>query len=376
VSWFQLGEPEMRPPPPAIDPRSPSEFERGASLRGWLAIFVGNLLLFALVLGAAEVGLQLLIAHPFAVPEGRLLEILRQLYIEQRGYIQYDPDCAAFDEVLTYTLRPGTCTFANSEFSHAYFVNELGVRDDERSLRAPEIVVLGDSFAMGWGVAAQETFPELLEARVGVPVLNAGISSFGTARELMLLERIDTSRLRVLVLQYSDNDFEENATFRGFAGHLPTRSRDAYDELVAQRRRAERYWFGRHTARVVRTLLRRLTRSLRPVSSSAPQTRFGHGDVEVEAFLDPLLRTPVDLRGVEIVVVELLSRGAPDAEFVETLASWIADDRAGGLHLQPLDLSGVLQPEHQLRLDDHLNPLGHRVVAEAILASPVFAEWR
>ena len=81
-------------------------------------------------------------------------------------------------------------------------MNRLGLRDDEASLRAPAVVVLGDSYAMGWGVAQDETIAEVIERETGLRALNAGIASYGTVREMRLLDRIDTSRLRYLVIQY------------------------------------------------------------------------------------------------------------------------------------------------------------------------------
>ena len=51
--------------------------------------------------------------------------------------------------------------------------------------------MLGDSYAMGWGVEQGESFPEILEAATGLRVLNAGVPSYGTPRELLMLERLD-----------------------------------------------------------------------------------------------------------------------------------------------------------------------------------------
>jgi hypothetical protein len=87
------------------------------------------------------------------------------------------------------------------------------LRDDEESLFSPEIVVVGDSQAMGWGVSQDLTFSSLLENALGKPILNAAISSYGTARELKILERIDLSNLKFLIIQYSDNDYRENRTY-------------------------------------------------------------------------------------------------------------------------------------------------------------------
>jgi len=99
------------------------------------------------------------------------------------------------------------------EFDVVYRVNAAGLRGDDRALAAPALVVLGDSFALGWGVAEDEAFPQQLARRLGVRVLNAGVPSYGTARELLLLRRLDRSALRVLVVQYAWNDRAENRSY-------------------------------------------------------------------------------------------------------------------------------------------------------------------
>src|SRR5262245_1272614 len=85
----------------------------------------------------------------------RLLRMARSYHLNQeRRLIQFQPECATYDPGLTYTLIPSSaCTVASREFSVEYRANRLGLRDDDASLVKPEIVVLGDSHAMGWGVA-------------------------------------------------------------------------------------------------------------------------------------------------------------------------------------------------------------------------------
>jgi len=53
----------------------------------------------------------------------------------------------------------------------------------------------------------------VLGGLTGLRTLNAGISSYATAREIALLDRLDTSRLKCHVIQYAHNDLEENASF-------------------------------------------------------------------------------------------------------------------------------------------------------------------
>ena len=54
--------------------------------------------------------------------------------------------------------------------------------------------MLGDSHAMGWGVEQEEALPQVLARKSGRKVLNAAVSSYGTVREMLMLDRLDTSR--------------------------------------------------------------------------------------------------------------------------------------------------------------------------------------
>ena len=51
------------------------------------------------------------------------------------------------------------------------------------------IVVLGDSHAMGWGENDGDTFSSILEHKINRPVYNLAVSGYGTARELIRLEK-------------------------------------------------------------------------------------------------------------------------------------------------------------------------------------------
>ena len=126
-------------------------------------------------------------------------------------------------------------------------MNSLGVRDDEASLASPRIIVAGDSYAMGWGVDQEKTFAQLLEKETGTRVLNAGISSYGTAREMALLKRVDLSRLAFLIIQYSDNDYIENKGFVHFGRKLPILSEAEYQQIVSDHMWRTDYYFGKRT---------------------------------------------------------------------------------------------------------------------------------
>ena len=154
----------------------------------------------------------------------------RHVDIHTRNIIQYQSECAQYDEFLYYTLRPGTCIFKNEEFETTVHVNSLGLRDDEISLESPEIVFLGDSMTMGWGVQQDETFPQVFESISGLKTLNSGGVGYGTVRQLRLLKRLKLDRARYVFIQYSNNYFEENEAFFE-DGFLEISSQEKYSEL-------------------------------------------------------------------------------------------------------------------------------------------------
>lgn len=311
--------------------------------------------------------MALLLAHPPRVPALRTLA--REYYGGfDRAIIQMDPRSARYDPELFYTLRPGRFVFAQREFAHEFRVNSLGVRDDEAALDAPEIVVLGDSVAMGWGVAQDETFAAIIGRATGRRVLNAAVSSYGTVREMRLLERVDRRRLAWLVVQYNANDVGENRLFlqRGNV-HVPG-SRERFD-AISRRYAAKRvYYPGKYAWES----WRRLTRAVRDrVSPRAPRGPAPTADEEAEAFLNALLHAgSVDLERVGLVIAEITGEGAP-ATMLAALRPRLAraDLPAGVRTARLVDVGARLGPDDFHVLDDHPNALGHRAIAEAVLAA-------
>jgi len=142
----------------------------------------------------------------------RVLSILRQYFKERdRATVQFEPECFRYDAEVTYTLkRQSSCTVVNREHKVEYRSNRQGLRHSDSALERPSIVVLGVSFAMGWGVAQSESFPKVLEPELKLPVLNAAKSSYGTAREFAMPARLQLPDVPVVVIQYCNNDFAEN----------------------------------------------------------------------------------------------------------------------------------------------------------------------
>lgn len=100
-------------------------------------------------------------------------------------------------------------------------INAKGLRDPldfpyEKPPGTLRIVSLGDSFTMGYEVAVEETFSQVMEARLraaGYPVevLNAGVSGYSNAEALLYLER-ELLRYQpdVVMLSFFGNDLVDN----------------------------------------------------------------------------------------------------------------------------------------------------------------------
>lgn len=117
----------------------------------------------------------------------------------------------------------GWWTQEDREFLVPVQINRQGLRDVERDYAKPEgvfrILVLGDSFVEAMHVPLAATFARLLEQQLNVlgaariEVVSAGVSGYGTASELLYLQR-EGKRYQpdlVLLAFYPGNDVKNNS---------------------------------------------------------------------------------------------------------------------------------------------------------------------
>jgi hypothetical protein len=338
--------------------------KRRRLLRALLLVAVNVLVPLALVEGV----IVTMLASPSlsAASPAPVLRLLQQVYRHfNRSLIQYEPACARYDAELAYILRSGSCVFENLEFRTEVQINRLGLRDTDAALAAPEIIVLGDSHAMGWGVGQNETIARVLEAQLGTPVLNAAMSSYGTVREARLLNRLDTSQTRALVVQYSDNDLPENRTFRDAGNHLPVMSEREYDSIVEHYRASTRYYPGKYVFRL-------FMKGLRLEAPDPGNVSRGVATPEEEAalFLNALLNgTRARLDQVALLVVFEINQSSAGREaFTDALAATRnrAEYPAWVRTLVTIDTASLLSPDDFYVLDDHMKASGHRKVASRV----------
>ena len=123
-----------------------------------------------------------------------------------------------YSEVYGWEPVPGVTASVDGQRTT---INGRGLRGAEhplaRSGRRTRVMLLGDSVAFGYGVADEQTFAALLEAR-GYEVVNLAVPGYGTDQELLRLERVGIAFAPdVLLLHFClHNDFVDNASSKYF----------------------------------------------------------------------------------------------------------------------------------------------------------------
>lgn len=168
-----------------------------------------NLLLVAATL-AVIAGVGELALRASAVPGDR---------VERDGAVKYRFNPYRGDGVLGYTLRPSwQAVHEHDDYRVTVHTNELGLRGGpavaEKAAGVYRVLVLGDSFAFGFGVEDDETFSALLQEELPVPagferveVLNAGVAGWSTDHQwLFLATRGFALEPDLILLAMTEND--------------------------------------------------------------------------------------------------------------------------------------------------------------------------
>ncbi len=148
--------------------------------------------MFRIAASAASTGLALLIALPLLSH----CNSTKPIYLEEPGW-EDTGHRYLYDEDLGWRNIPGWRD--GTTRGAKLHINSKGLRDREYPYKKPagtkRILVLGDSYAWGYGVANEEAFGHLLEQNLkktnGVhkwEVLNGGVSGYGTDQAYLWLQ--------------------------------------------------------------------------------------------------------------------------------------------------------------------------------------------
>jgi hypothetical protein len=159
----------------------------------WLAVAAATLTLL-------EIGTLLLV-------RGGYLGSPPPRYADTGFWRGHDQEFGVWHEPNARTQHTGKC------FSAHYTTNSVGARDIERvrTSDASRVIVLGDSFLEGWGVAASRRVSNLLERATGREHLNFAMSHFSPYQQLIVYERLasDFEHDAVIASLAPINDFRD-----------------------------------------------------------------------------------------------------------------------------------------------------------------------
>lgn len=168
------------------------------------------------------------------------------------------------DRELGWAKRRGESTRkVTGEFDVTFAVNALGLRDDaDLTLAKPagtrRVLVVGDSFVLGYTVDRHDHFVDLVEAalqadpkpeRGAVQVLNGGTEGYSNDQELLWLRREGFAfQPDVVVACFFQNDVWMNGQASYTGNPKPRLAPDGRVEPAADVVPPPRGWLARHTA--------------------------------------------------------------------------------------------------------------------------------
>lgn len=291
----------------------------------------------------------------------KLQNSIGYLYIQgDRKIMQYQEGCGQYNPDLGYTLKPGKFIFTEIEYSNKYQINALGVRDAEESLTVPKIVFLGDSYTVGWGVDQTETFVKQLEHRIKLKTLNTAIPSYGTVREMLMLRKVDKSKLKCLIIQYCSDDYDENRLFF-INGNRPQIMRaEIFKNLAVRHSRAKSYFPGKY--------LRLKIKKRIDEWKLRQEKRAGENPLnDVDLFIHVLKQNEDMLVNLPLIIFEMNGINQSNQFTNELKRKAAGTDQPSFIRdMTILDMSQYLEDQHFYVLDSHLTATGHFIVADIL----------
>lgn len=146
-----------------------------------------------------------------------------EFYFYERQLRKFDKDLLKplpNEPILQYKMIPSSDFFWHGKIH--YKINSYGLRDYEYDLNKNDgyrIVVLGDSYAFGWGVDMADTFPKILESALkkkgyDVQVINAAVYGYNTQQEVLYFKKEILGRYKpdLVIISYVLNDTRVQGT--------------------------------------------------------------------------------------------------------------------------------------------------------------------
>ncbi len=342
-----------------------------------------SLISFLAITFLAETTCLLLLHHPKAIPRP-LLNTFRYYYNNyDRDILQYNKIISRYDPTLFYRMIGNNRSlFSNIEFSDSIVTDSNGMRNDSQAAGKAAILCLGDSYTLGWGLQQNESYPARLQDILQKPVLNTGMSSYGTIREVASVRPLEKSGVSTIVIQYCNNDAGENQAYTNDHFHLNVSPETAYDSAVDFLHWSNLYFPGKCVCTLTKYFLgeqlgawlkRAAAGSRNQTSDQAAEVEGYHS--EARWFIDILKHSGWDLGRIHVFVFDICDYQELTGKFVSALEQELTKPENTMLkdHIHPLHIEQLLTPEDYYILDEHVRPSGAaklaRFVAGAINAA-------
>lgn len=314
-------------------------------LLGYSFIFIINYLLISLFVFSFSY---------ISLINNKTYDLLWVKYIQKKLYFNgmrnlwnVDQNCSAYDKNLLYAPVIGECTFSNPEFTTKINFDEnrrLNLIDDNIDTEEKIIAALGDSLTMGWGVNNDETFSYNLQKLINKKVINLGVASYGTIREIKRLklnkyyDQIDT-----ILIQYHLNDIYENRTL----DISKTYSKSDYKKYFLDKK-------GNQNFSVF--LFKNYKKSLRLLFSHLNDIIFGnketHNLTEHLKHLENIIITYLKDDNKKVIVFIIK----------EPYQKFIFDYEIKNFEFSVINT----KKDHFFTIDDHLNKSGHKFISQKL----------
>jgi hypothetical protein len=161
-----------------------------------------------------------------------IAELLARRFIDAAGWPPYyvgefenkASENFVVDEFTGWRMRPQhafTWTIGDARQANEYAANSRGFRSDKEFSEQGPVVLVGDSFTFGTGVAFENTFGAVLEKRLGDrPVYNFAMPGFGIDQMWQAVRhQVAEFHPTLIVVAFIDEDFDRSLTaFRPVEG--------------------------------------------------------------------------------------------------------------------------------------------------------------
>lgn len=291
-----------------------------------------------------------------------------QAYRQYIRNINFDCFDVVADHRYVYRMKPGECHFDNAEYSTVQTIDANGFRNANPKISyGAKVVLLGDSHTYGFSVNDPDTLNAQLKSRHNIDALNLAVPIYATYRELAAAED-HAPNAKVLVLQYCENDFGENAEYLTLPADQEPENRKGILQNITL---AKEVYHARKaagtplsdTVRGIAQVIREGEYANRWEMKQEDRTRDYEG--EAQAFSDILARHKDYLKGRHLIIYESSSYGRNNTRFMHSFTK-VLRERLPDLDFEVLDVTTVTNKHDYFWLDDHPRASFYAKVADML----------